>query len=137
MEEYTSNRSIGRFLFVGLSNTVLTLAVYEGLLPFLGYRLAFTICFIVGLLFTTLLNVKFVFSTPLSAVTTGVFAVYYCVYYLLNIAALALLIEITGIPSAIAPVITLLVFVPIHFFCSRYIIAKGALWTSNVQKKSR
>lgn len=124
-----------RFLFVGVSNTALTFAIYEALLPLSTYRLAFTLSFIVGLVFTGLLNIKIVFSTSLTATTIASFVVYYCIYYLLNMAALSLTIEAGGVPAAIAPILTLLVLTPINFLCSKFVIVQSHLWARRISHR--
>jgi putative flippase GtrA len=127
LKKLLQNRLV-RFLIVGASNTVFTFAIYEGLLFFLTYGLAFTISFIAGLIFTSLLNVRIVFSAQLTARTIACFAAYYCFYYLLNLATLWLVIESTGVPAALAPLVTLPLLTPVNYLCSKYVVAQGDLW---------
>jgi putative flippase GtrA len=55
-------REFVAFLIVGLSNTVLTYVTYLGLLHILHYQWAYTGAFIVGLLYTGLLNIRVTFA---------------------------------------------------------------------------
>ena len=113
-----------RFLLVGGANTILTFAVYEALLLFASYSVAFFLAFLVGLCFTAVLNIQAVFAVPMGWPVLLGFGAYYVGYFLLNWGFLAILIEQVRVPAAVAPVLVLLVMTPLNFLCSKQVIER-------------
>jgi putative flippase GtrA len=119
-------REIAVFLAVGVSNTVLTYAVYYGLLHLVHYKWAYTGSFLVGLLFTGLLNIRVTFAHHPTLLAWIAFAAYYTAYYLINLALLHLLIEGLSIDQRLGPLVLLPIVVPINFVMMRLIIHRFA-----------
>jgi putative flippase GtrA len=132
LKRIATDGAFGRFLLVGISNTLITFAVYEVLLFVADYQTAFTISFVTGLVFTALLNVRVVFAKKLHPITVTTFAVYYLAYYFVNMAALYLVVDIAGVPEAIAPVLTLIVLTPLNFLCARQVIGRADAWARRI-----
>src|SRR4051812_29678778 len=76
-----SLREVILFLVVGVSNTLLTYVVYLALLRVAHYGWAFTGAFVVGLVFTGLLNIRVTFARHPTVAACLAFSAYYCVYY--------------------------------------------------------
>jgi hypothetical protein len=114
-------RQIFWFLAIGVSNTVLTYLTYLGLLLVTGYPVAYTGAFLVGLLYTGLLNIRVTFARHPTVTAMAVFGGYYLVYYLANLLALHFIVEIVTIDEHLALLVLLPVIVPINYFVTRVI----------------
>ncbi len=115
-------REILAFLFVGLSNTALTYATYLGLLQILHYAWAYTGAFLVGLVYTGLLNIRVTFARHPTLAAWIAFAAYYTFYWVCSLALLRLLVDGLAIPEVWAPLAMLPVVVPINFVMTRLIV---------------
>jgi putative flippase GtrA len=119
-------REILAFLFVGLSNTVLTYAAYLGLLQVVHYAWAFTGAFLVGMVYTGLLNIRLTFARHPTLVAGVVFAAYYTGYWIGSLALLRLFVDGLGISETYAPLAMLPIVVPINFVMTRRIVNRFA-----------
>ena len=119
-------REIVVFLAVGFSNTALTYLAYLGLLHFVHYHWAYTGAFIVGLLYTGLLNIRVTFAHHPTLAAWIVFAVYYTLYWVLSLALLRLLVEGLSVDERLGPLLLLPVVVPINFVMIRLIVHRFA-----------
>lgn len=111
-----------KFGAVGISNTLLSIAVYYFFL-YLGwhYQLSNAISWIVGVLNSFYWNSRYVFSfngTWYKALIKSYFI--YGVSFLVVMALLYLLIEVWFISKFIAQPLTLLVSVPLNFFLHKF-----------------
>lgn len=95
-----------KFAFVGVANTLISLAVY-GLLLNLGmwYIMASTIGYLVGLLNGYIANSIWVFNKKLEVATSAKFVGVYLSALLINLVLLYLMVEIGGLNSFFAQVI--------------------------------
>ena len=124
-----------KFGIVGLSNTVISYVIYVGVLllfqknkmiPTIDYLVAQVIAFILSVLWSFYWNNKYVFQkkddeernllqslikTYISYAFTGLF---------LNSILSLLWVEIVHIPKMVAPIINLLVSVPINFLMNKF-----------------
>lgn len=124
-----------KFGIVGLSNTVISYVIYvvtlilfqkNNLIPSVDYLVAQVIAFILSVLWSFYWNNKFVFEkadneernivhalikTYISYAFTGLF---------LNSILSLLWVEVFGIPKIIAPIINLLVSVPLNFIMNKF-----------------
>lgn len=116
-------REVTRFLVVGLANTALTFAVYLALVPIIPYMLAFSVAFVCGLIFQTLMKIRVVFSSAVTLRRIARYVVYNCTYFAFNLMFLRMLVENRGASPPIAALISLCVMTPIHFVASRLVIA--------------
>jgi putative flippase GtrA len=117
-----SLREVILFLVVGVSNTLLTYVVYLALLRVAHYGWAFTGAFVVGLVFTGLLNIRVTFARHPTVAACLAFSAYYCVYYVFALGLLHVFVEWLGVDEHWAPLIMLPVVVPINFVMSRAIV---------------
>lgn len=124
-----------KFGIVGLSNTVISYVIYvvtlilfqkKNLIPSVDYLAAQVIAFVLSVLWSFYWNNKFVFEkadneernivhalikTYISYAFTGLF---------LNSIFSLLWVEVLGIPKIIAPIINLLVSVPLNFVMNKF-----------------
>jgi putative flippase GtrA len=109
----------GRFLGVGAANTLLSFAVYQGLLFLVPYRVAYTLSFVLTLAFTAVMNARLVFGTRLTARAAVRYAVFYLASYALGLLVVVLLVEGLGVSAVLAPLAAVAVLLPVSFFGSR------------------
>jgi putative flippase GtrA len=119
-------REIVAFLVVGFSNTVLTYVTYLGLLHLMHYRWAYTGAFIVGLLYTGLLNIRVTFAHHPTLIAWIVFAAYYTFYWVFSLGLLHLLVEGFGVDERYGPLVLLPIVIPINFVMTRLIVHRFA-----------
>lgn len=112
------------FISVGAINTVLSILLYEVLILFLPYRIAYLIPFPVGIAFLLYANANFVFGravTPMSAVA---FTLFYLASYAAGFLLVVVMVEVIGIPPAFAPIGALAIMTPINFIGSRLALGR-------------
>lgn len=111
-----------KFLIVGAINTGLTYSLYFVLQLFLFYQVAYTIAYIVGVLFSYWFNAVFVFRVPPSWVGLMLYPLVYIAQYLLSVIFLTLLVEYFRIQQQFGPLLIVALMIPATFFISRWII---------------
>ncbi len=122
-----------RFGFVGISNTLIGLAVYYLLAgPFaMNIQLSNAISFAVSVLNAYFWNTVWVFKkqrndAPKSIGTPLKFFVSYGTTYLMSAVLLWLWTDVLGISKFLAPLISLLITVPVNFLLNKFWTFKGA-----------
>ena len=110
-----------RFLIGGILNTAITYLLYFSLLPFFSYKIAYTAAFILGILVSYGLNALFVFKAKVAIKSMIRFPLIYLIQYLLGIALVTTLIEYLGVAAWLAPMIVIIITVPLTFVLSRLI----------------
>jgi len=111
----------GKFLLVGLGNVVLTFTLYEGLLYFTNYMMAFVISAVTGLLYMTLLTIVFTFGKELTLRSVARQGIWYILYGCIYAACLKLTVDYFGVPPALAPIPLLAILTPLNFLCARWL----------------
>ncbi|MBD5524304.1 MAG: GtrA family protein [Lachnospiraceae bacterium] len=112
-----------KFAIVGCSNTIINLAVYY-LCIFLGvnYLLAYTLGFLISVCNAFFWNNKYVFvnkkETSIFKAFVKVFASY-GFSFLLSIVLMSLLVEVCSISSLIAPILKMVVTIPLNFVLNK------------------
>jgi len=113
-----------KFALVGVTNFIVTLSIYYLFIWFNPalYQIGNLVGWIAGIINAFLLNRKFVFkkSTEYPLKTLGKTFIIYAFTYLLTAGMLHAQIEWLGISAVIAPLICMLVTVPINFFASKF-----------------
>jgi len=114
-----------KFGLVGVSNTVLALAVYYVLLFFgMHYLLANVFAFAISVLNAYFWNSKFVFKQ--NNLKTGRFRrlakvyVSYGLTFVLSMVLLYVMVDIFGVSELLAPILNLCVTVPLNFLLNRF-----------------
>jgi putative flippase GtrA len=114
-----------RFVVVGISNLAVTYLIYLVLLHRAPPTLAFIGAAAVGIFYTTVLNITFVFK---NGITMGRFLAtiaYQLLYTVANVAVFNLFVAILPLPPWSMPFPVMLVMVPIHFACSKSLALGG------------
>lgn len=115
---------ITRFIIAGSVNTVVTYAIYVGLVMFLPYAIAYTLTTALGIWISYFLNARFVFRRRLALSAALQYPIVYLLQYLLGLLLLYLLVEKAGFSKFFAPLLIVCVSVPLTFVLSRYIIGR-------------
>jgi putative flippase GtrA len=110
-----------RFLLVGASNTALTYVLYLIFLMRFSPFEAVLITNVIGILYTSVLNLRFAFGADLSTrrmlASIGYLACYGLIFAgLVHLAAMF-------VPAWLAPVPVLAVVTPVHFLAYKYLVA--------------
>lgn len=116
------NREIYKFIFVGLLNTGLTYGVYIILLYVLPYSYSYNFSYILGIVFSFLLNNLFVFKTKVTLLKFIKYPIVYLTQFVLNWIFLFILVDRLAVDKRLAPLLVTLFSIPITFFLSRYIL---------------
>ena len=112
-----------KFGIVGVSNTLIALAIYY-VLVFLGihYLIANTIAFLLSVLNAYYWNKKFVFEIKERSKKNQFARIYfaYSVTFLLGSGLMFLQVSIIGVSEWLAPLVNLCVTVPLNFMLNRF-----------------
>jgi putative flippase GtrA len=113
-----------RFVLAGGVNTGLTQLLYMALLVCMPYTPSYTLSYIAGIYLAFWLNSRWVFHAPLCWKKALQFPVVYLVQYVLGVVLLRVLIERLGVPEVIAPLVVVILLLPVTFTISRLIIKR-------------
>jgi putative flippase GtrA len=116
------NKDFFRFLLVGGINTCITYGLYLILLSALPYSVSFTISYVVGLIFVSIVNVTVVFHKKISVINSIKTISVYLVQYLLSMLLLIIFIHNLSISPKIAPLIIIVLLIPATFFSNRFLL---------------
>ena len=111
-----------KFCVVGLSNTVISLAVYYIILYFgAHYVIESILSFIISFLNAYYLNYKYVFNTK-SDILKSLIKTYtsYGFSYVLSTTLLIILVEYYNISELLAPILVLVITVPLNFILNKF-----------------
>jgi len=117
-------RQLSSFLLVGAARTVLSYALYLGLLQVLPYRAAFTVSYVVTLVFSIFVNGTYVFRTELTPLKGLRYAAVFCINYVLGLGILTFAITVLGLDEKIAPALVIVVMFPVGFLTERYALTR-------------
>lgn len=124
-QSFKSKENILQFIkfgIVGLSNTIIALLVYYMLLLIqINYLIANTTAWLVSVFNAFYWNNKFVFkndSTWFKALIKTY--VSYGLSFLLGTLLLCFLVEVCGISTALAPLLSLVLTIPLNFFLNKF-----------------
>jgi putative flippase GtrA len=113
-----------RFLISGGVNTGATYAVYLSLLGMAGYKVAYTIAYVFGIVLAFVINRLFVFRTHRGWRSIVLFPFIYLAQYLVSMAVVWVWVERLGLPAALAPLIAIAITLPLTFVLSRYVFGQ-------------
>ena len=111
-----------RFLLAGSINTGISYLVYLVFLGPLGYHLSFSLAFVVGTLIGYQLNARYVFRTATSIKKMLQYPLLYIAQYFVGLAFIAALVELGGIGETIAPLINIMLMIPLTFLLNRWLL---------------
>jgi len=115
-----------RFVIAGGINTVFSYAVYLLLLSIASYVTAYSISFVVGIVSGYALNTLLVFKQPWSLKKLFQYPLVYLAQYLVGIVLLSILVDYLNINEKLAPLIIVVLLLPLTFVLSKKIIKPGA-----------
>jgi putative flippase GtrA len=114
-----------RFLATGGINTALTYGLYLLLLPLLGYLVAYSVAYVLGILLSYWLNSVFVFRQPMNWRSLVRFPLVYVVQYIFTGVLLWIGVDVLGVDKRIALLAAIAVTVPVTFIAARLAILAG------------
>lgn len=114
-----------RFIVCGVINTGGTFIIYLCLLWVVSYPAAYTISYVAGVFISYWLNARFVFHEALSIARAIQYPVVYLVQYLLGLGLLFLLVEVAHLSDIVAPLLVVILTLPVTFLLSRYVIRRS------------
>jgi putative flippase GtrA len=112
---------VARFLLVGASNTLVTLVLLALLARVLDPRLAYTIVFALGLVYTTVLSRRYVFRARRSRARGAAFVAWYLAVYALGLGVVHLLSRAGADSPDLLALLTVGVTAPVNFLGGRLI----------------
>jgi putative flippase GtrA len=115
-----------RFLLVGGSNTLVTLALFVLLQQWLEPAVAYTVVFALGLAYTTAMTASVVFGARLTWRTGGAFVGWYLLVYGVGLLAVQLLQALWTPSSLVTAVLTVAITAPLNFLGGRLLFRPTA-----------
>lgn len=125
--DLVSGSSFVRFLISGGINTVATYAAYLALLQATSYKVAYTVAYVFGIVIAFFINRLFVFRTHRGWRSLLMFPFVYLAQYLVSLAVVFAWVEHLGFSVALAPIVAILVTVPLTFLLSRFVFGRRTI----------
>jgi len=119
-----TNREFVSFVCFGTVNTILTYIIYLIFLLVVTYPVAYSITFVIGVYTSYYFNATFVFKQGLTLKKALQYPMVYLIQYVLGLGLLYLLVESFAMDPRIAPIVIVVLTVPITFLLSRLIIVQ-------------
>ncbi|MGH8109062.1 MAG: GtrA family protein [Arenimonas sp.] len=116
---------IARFLVAGLATTAISYALYLVLLFVLPYLPAYMISYVAGIVFSYFINTYFVFSQRFSLQSFLKFPLVYIAQFAINVAVVWLAVDKFEMRKELAPLIAIVLSIPVTYLLSRAIINNG------------
>ena len=113
------------FLVGGFLNTVLTYIIYYILVQFFNYYLSYTVAYIFGIIYAYFFNALYVFKSKVTKIKIISYPIIYIIQYLISLLIIYLAIDIFNINKVYAPIISILILIPISFFLNKWFLAKN------------
>lgn len=111
-----------RFLAAGAFNTGATYLAYLGGLQFMPYRYAYTGAYAIGIVLGYAVNTWFVFRARWSWKRLLAYPLLYVLQYGLGLLCLTVLVERQWVRKELAPLVVVVLTLPLTFLGSRYLI---------------
>jgi len=111
-----------RFLLAGAFNTAATYVLYLLALQVVPYRVAYTGAYAVGIVLGYAINTVFVFRAPWRWKRMLAYPLVYVLQYGVGMVCLTLLVERRWVSAEIAPLVVVVITLPLTFLASRYLI---------------
>lgn len=115
-------RQYASFLLCGAANTGATYALYVLFLLVMPYKPAYSVAYVCGIGVSYFLNSRYVFKEPVTLAKFLKYPVVYIVQYALGIVVLHVCIDILHISQWLAPVVVIIISLPVTFVISKFII---------------
>jgi putative flippase GtrA len=86
------------------------------------YLVAYSVTFAAGIVLSYCLNARFIFRQPLSLARAFQFPLVYVVQYTMGVCLLYVLVKVLGTSEKLAPVLVILLTLPVTFLLSKAIV---------------
>ncbi|MDT9674592.1 GtrA family protein [Pseudomonas sp. JV414] len=106
----------------GFLNTLLTYGIYLLLNMYISYQKSYVIAYITGIVFSYLFNAQIVFNVKKSWKGLMAYPLVYLLQYILAALMLSLMVERLGIPKEIAPLLIIVLLLPVTYLLSKTIL---------------
>jgi len=120
--DFLLKSEFGRFLVVGGINTAFSYGLYFLFNLGLHYQMAYGLAFVGSVLFSYWLNNRWVFRTEMNWKTFFSYPLVYVFQYAFGAVLLHVLVEMLGMSEWWAPLVVIVLSVPITFVLSRFIL---------------
>ena len=111
------------FAVTGTLSTLLMLVIYVGLNKFMNYQYAYLIAYSISVMTLYLMNVLLVFKNRLLLKSFLKFLLIYVLQYLLGAIFLELIVRL-GFSDMFAPVLVIMIILPLTFILNRMVLLK-------------
>lgn len=125
--------ALSRFVVAGAANTGITYVLYLALLQIMPYEAAYSVTYLAGIVLGYLLNAHFVFKERPTSKSATMYPLAYVLNYMLGLSLLYTLVELVGAPREMAPLLVLLVSVPIMYLATKFVF-KGVVCEKTVNQ---
>lgn len=110
------------FVVGGCLNTLLTYGIYLLLNMYVSYQKSYVIAYISGIVFSYLFNAHVVFNVKKSWKGLMAYPLVYLLQYALGALLLSLMVEKLRIPKEIAPLLIIVLLLPVTYLLSKTIL---------------
>lgn len=124
--KFILNKQFIYFTIIGCLNTGLTYFSYILLLNFFSYSFSYFISYILGIVFSFILNSKVVFKTQITLWKFIKYPIVYITQFILNWLFLYILVDKLDINKQLAPLIVTVVSIPVTFLLSKIILTNSS-----------
>lgn len=111
-----------KFLIIGCINTGAGYVLYLIFIQKVAYSFAYSLSFALSIIISYVLNARYVFKEPLSLKKFLGFPLVYVIQYLSGICLLYIVVERLSIPVSLAPLLVVVITLPITFLLARFIV---------------
>lgn len=116
------NKEFFKFLLVGSVNTGAGYIFYLAFIQLIPYALAYSFSFALSVVVSYALNARYVFNEPLSLKKLLSFPLVYIVQYFFGLCLIYIAVEQLSIPATLAPLLVVVITIPITFLLARFIV---------------
>jgi putative flippase GtrA len=116
---------LARFIIVGGSNTLATYALLVLLSQWLDTRLAYSIAFVIGVIYSTLLSSRWVFVGERSVARVAAFVAWYLAVWAVGVALVLLFGRGYFGHRLVVSALVLVVTVPLNFLGGRIVLGRA------------
>ncbi len=124
METLSAVRQAGRFLIVGIANTVLTGGLFFALTFVLPVSVAYTVSFALGVVFVVVVSPQLVFSARPSTTRRAAYAAWYVLVYLVGLGCVRVLDDVARFDHLQVVILTLVCTSALSFIGGRTILTR-------------
>src|SRR5262249_4358504 len=101
---------------------VITLLIYEGLVLVVHYAWAYATAFLVGFIYSTIANGKYVFRSSITYRKIALYFLTTVANLLIGLFVLHVLVDTFGVHSALAPLLVIVIMIPSNFLLTRFVL---------------